>query len=613
MPPCRRSSWSNTFAALAWLLSSTSCSTSLSSAGGSALAGKGPNAGGDPATDSGLPPSPQTPNPPPPEIEAPLEFEQPHAGEHFCYVANPDTNRVSVIDARSLAIHSVEAGDHPTYLETLNGKDVAIVLNIASSDASILRTDLTGASRVTRVALTAGSNSIRVAPDGKHAVSFFDSQKSSLGSTGSFQDVNIITVGDGALVPDTAVTVSVGFRPSRVFFDSSSTHAFVVTEDGVSIIELASSAEAGIARTLALVPKIAAKTLDVSVTPDGKYALGRSPGSSLVYLLDLVTGGVQTLDLSPVVAKASASNTALQVSEAGAAGQANAGAPGMAGTAGASGGTPSAGAPPPNEGGAGGASSVPPFVAEVTDVDLAENGELAVAVVRNASAVVSLPLPAAFNDPEQAHVEIIEGEAIGSVTLTPNAEQALLYTTAQATVERLTRLNLKTFTWEARDIRKMVRSVVITADNSTAIVVHEKAPGDPSNTGIDPEVVIDRSYGYSLIALNNNGFSKLQTTAAEVGPMSVMPDGKSLFVLVNGPDARAGQPDVHTVERVGLTDFIVTRLALGSPPFSLGAVPGAGKAWVGQRHPDGRITFFDFAAQRVESVTGYELNSRVRE
>src|SRR5687767_6793138 len=40
----------------------------------------------------------------PPEVEVNADFELPHAGEHYVYVANPETDNVAVIDAATLQI-----------------------------------------------------------------------------------------------------------------------------------------------------------------------------------------------------------------------------------------------------------------------------------------------------------------------------------------------------------------------------------------------------------------------------------------------------------------------------------------------------------------------------
>lgn len=62
-----------------------------------------------------------------------------------------------------------------------------------------------------------------------------------------------------------------------------------------------------------------------------------------------------------------------------------------------------------------------------------------------------------------------------------------------------------------------------------------------------------------------------------------------------------------------MESFLVNTISLGSPPISLGAVPRSEKVFVSQEHPDGRITFIDWTEETTESVTGFELNSRIRE
>jgi hypothetical protein len=56
---------------------------------------------------------------------------------------------------------------------------------------------------------------------------------------------------------------------------------------------------------------------------------------------------------------------------------------------------------------------------------------------------------------------------------------------------------------------------------------------------------------------------------------------------------------------------VVNDIALGSPPQSVGAVPDTQRVFVGQEHPEGRITFVDWNTGALQSVTGFELNARV--
>src|SRR4051812_17710255 len=71
----------------------------------------------------------------PPEKEVDTGFELPHAGARFVYVANTDNNTIAVIDAKTLAIQTIDAGIQPRFLQTFGTADAAIVLNVGSSDA----------------------------------------------------------------------------------------------------------------------------------------------------------------------------------------------------------------------------------------------------------------------------------------------------------------------------------------------------------------------------------------------------------------------------------------------------------------------------------------------
>jgi YVTN family beta-propeller protein len=517
----------------------------------------------------------------PPEMEQVFEFELPHAGKRYVYAVNPDSDSVAVIDATTLAIQSVDAGDQPRYLQTLAERDAAVVLNTGSSDATVIRTD-NGTSRTTTVDVQPGSNAIAVSPDGKHAVVYFDASRRSADANGSYQDLSVLSLEDGK---ETSVAMTVGFRPSAVSFSEDGKKGFVITEDGVSILDFAEIESKGgaIARTVPLAED-AMLALDVSVTPDGKYALGRREADPELRLANLETGELMLLDLSPYLSADSDAPT-FSAGDAGAAEQDAGSAP-----AAPSGTQPNAVAG-----------------AAITDVDLAPSGQYALAVVRDFSRVLKVPVPGAFSGKARPDVFTFKGELIGSVSIAPDSEHALLYTTAVDSVERITLFDSQSGDSKVVRLPKAIASVTIDQQSKTALIVHKKLDGDPNEAGIDPEVALDRAYGYSVLDFAT-GFTKLQTAKTEVGPSTVVPDGSNLFVLFN--DARMG---VQEVQQVNLQSFVVTTTGLGSPPTSLGSVPASNKVFVGQDHPDGRIAFIDWETGDLESVTGFELNSRIRE
>ncbi len=575
-------------------LACAACGNETSSASDSALMGPAGFASQDEGSVVGLIPgsgmggqvagSPAqpgvTPPPLPPEMELSFEFELPQAGKRYVYAANPQSDSVAVIDAETLAIQAVEAGDQPTFLRTLAGTDAAVVLNVGSSDASIIRTK-GGASTAVHVPVQQGANAIAVAPDGKHAVVYFDANHRGAGVTGSYQDISVVFLEQGE---ERAVAMTVGFRPSSVSFSTDGSKGFVVTEDGVSILDFAEIERKGahIATTIALGTDATA-SLDISVTPDGAYALARREGESQLRLADLESGDVHLLDLASEFQVAPEEPELETVS--GDAGVADAGT------------DPPAPEPTP-----------PPAPnAAVTDVDLAPSGDFALAVVRDQSTVLRVPVPGAFIDDEAVEAIRIDDEVIGSVSISPDSDRALLYTTVIETDERITILNLEDDEFDVVRLPKSVESVTIAPNGETALIIHQKLAGSPDEPGLDPDVVIDRQYGYSVLELDS-GFSKLQTAATHVGPSTVVPGGSDLFVLFNEP--ALGMREVHQVK---LESFLVERIVLGSPPTSIGSVPDSKKVFVGQDHPDGRIAFIDWETGEIESVTGFELNSRIRE
>ncbi len=474
----------------------------------------------------------------PPEIEERRDFETPQAGGRFVYVANPTRNTVAVIDATTLDLQTVEAGDGPRYLRTLEGRDTALVVNEGSDDVTVLRTDTRGTRTVTLPAAR-DANAVTIAADGRHALVWFDSAVPGAHVTsGSLQDVTLVTLEEGH---DASLGLSVGFRPLQVDFARDGSAAFVITEDGLTILRFAEITGPTILPTISLGETETGLARDVSIAPDGRYAVARFEGSPVLELADMTARTIASVDV---------------------------------------------GAP-------------------VTDVDLAPDGTFALAVLRDQATVLRIPLPAGFTDPSLIQRTELPGETIGSVVIAPDAMHALVYTTA-APIVRITILDLTgTDPPDTVRLRKPIRAVAIAPDGHTALVIHTKLAGDPADPTIDLQTRIDRSYGYTLIDLPT-GFAKLQLTSAEVGPFAIVPDGSAAFLLLADPRAT-----VREVQRISLRSFIVDPITLGSPPLSVGVVPGSQRAFVGQDHPEGRITFIDWSTGALQSLTGFELNSRV--
>jgi hypothetical protein len=499
------------------------------------------------------------------EQETTVDFQLPQASEHYVYAMNPSAGTVAIIDATTQAIQTIKTGAEPTYLRTLEGTDDAVVLNVGSNKASILRMRDERAQK-SDLPVNAGANAIAVAPDGKHVIVYYNANYKSAGkSPGSFQDVAVLTISDDP-ADDSAVGMTVGFQPRDVFFDSRGARAFVVTDDGVSVLDFEQIEREGpgIAKLVTFGGAVDQKNLDVAITPDGEFALARTDDQSALHLVELRTGQVRTLDLAGMFPSETTEEDAGPAARR----------------------------------------------VIVTDLDLMPTGREALAALRNQSAIVRLALPQAFEDPSRVRTIFVDGEVVGSLTIAPDGKTALAYTTATPELERVVIVDLDSdVAPRTALLRKSVRAVAYTPDSSTAVITHEKLLGSPDEPGLTPEAQVDRSYGYSLLRLGT-GDVKLQRTATQLGPIAMVPDASYLFILF-----RDDALQLREVQRVALKSFLVDPIiALENPPISMGVARASGAVFVNLEHPDGRMTFIDWEqpVEKLKTVTGFELNSRIR-
>jgi len=539
----------------------------------------------------------------PPENEQKLDFLAPQAGARYVYVANPSRNTVSIIDSTNLSVVEVEPGDSPTYVSTVPGEDTALVVNAGSHTLAIL-TGNTSPEKKRGIPIVAKANTISIAPDQQHAVIWFDSSQlgiagsggSSTSTTGSTQEVSVIDLAPTAT--NVSVTMIVGYNPSAVVFssdsDPSSAAAFVVTDDGISELRFASittssiapftpigngttvslardagttpvsdgstasfdggsttDLRAGIDSTaldtgpaspdLAVTATGTGKAVDVSVTATGTYAVARREGSAELLLVDLKTHTVSSLLLS----------------------------------------------------------------SPITDLDLLPSGAQAFAVLRNESTLVRIEIPGSFTAGAPVKSWPFTNVTVGSVTLTPKGNFAVLYTTAVAS-ESLVIFDVASELPRTVELHQPIRAVAIAPDERSALVLHPA--GSTSSTGGNNGSTTTKVHGYTMVRLQD-GFTKLQNTAAEPNPFAITPDSKFAFVLLRDDAA-----SIRMAQKISLESFATIDYPLGSPPNSIAALASTShKVFVGQVHPEGRISFIDWVTDDVQSVTGFALNGRIQQ
>ena len=231
-----------------------------------------------------------------PEQKAESSYQSPVATGKYVWVANPTSGRVAYIDATTLEVHTVEAGNGPTYLAPLVNPavDSAIVLNVVSNDATLLKANGSNVT-ATNFKVAPGANTWATSKDGRWAIAWTNALAlKNPDPVDGFQDLSVVDV-TGVVAP---VVLSVGYRPVSVGFTGNSQEAYAVTQDGISIIDL-TGASPILKKNVAIStdPLDDPGTRDVSVTPDGSLAFVRRDGQPDITVVSLADGTLVTVTL----------------------------------------------------------------------------------------------------------------------------------------------------------------------------------------------------------------------------------------------------------------------------------------------------------------------------
>lgn len=553
----------------------------------------------------------------PAEQEVTIELDAPQSSVNYVYATNPDRDSVAVISASTLAIHVVDTGDQPRFLRTIPGRDAALLVDVGASDIAYIDT-ADGKSTVSYFRDLPSANVIRVAPDGKHAVAYFDVNKIQQGKFETLQDVSVITFDASG---PRAVRMTVGFKPRQVSFAggaSGAASAYVVTEDGVSVLDFASidsQQKPAIADTIPIFGATEAQGEDISVTPDGKYAIGRIADGSTLRMVELATGVSHSLDLSKLK---------FPSPDSGIGGAGMGGASSMGGTAsepvgiaGESGERAGAAGAPIGSGAGGVAqtssnssTTAAQERAELTDLDVSPDGQFALAMSRDQGVLLRVPIPSGFVDPAQVTRNKIDNVTVGAAAISGNGRWAVLYTTVLTSERRIVIHDLTgVLPDRVLDLTKSIKGIAFSSSGDQAYVVHNKGAGSPEEAGITPEQVLERSNGYTLVDLKK-AFRKLVITETEANLSVTTPNAPYAFLSFQSAQ---GSTFDRVIQRIDMDSLQVSPIQLGSVPVSLGVVPAAGRVFVSQQYEDGRLTFIDWTTLETTTVTGYELNSKIRE
>ncbi len=515
------------------------CGSSDASGGGKGFAPGGGGSLSDAAGVPGVGGAGGTGGGPPPEQELEATFLAPVTTGKYVWSANPESGQVALIDAVTFEVQTLEAGFEPTH--------VAAVSDDRAGGANVA------------VVLNVSSHDatlFRVDGDGAVQSRTFETHGGanawSIGPSGRWavawtdarrvenpdptDGFQDVTVIDLDSAEGFAQRLSVGYRPTKVAFSADGERIFAVTEPGVSVLALGDAGP----RVEALV-EVSEDPLESPASRDVTLlpegiAVVRRDGSADVAFVDLGTGERTAVTLGGFV----------------------------------------------------------------TDLDVSAAGDLAIAVVRERSEVVVLPLPEAMTDASVIETVRIGDEPFGSVTLGAGADVALLYTNALPT-DHVTIVELSDERrWVAHrtvTVKTPVLAVFVADDGAHAVALQQ--PGSSAKLG-----------AFSVIPTAPARSPKIVGTDAPPQAVALAPGPHSDRALVTVREDLRRSFGVHVV---ALPSLQIDYVPLASAPLATGIVPAAGKGYVSQLHPEGRITFLDFASGEVRTLTGFELGSKVIE
>jgi len=353
-----------------------------------------------------------------PEDELESAFEAPVVTEKRVWAANPESGRVAIVDASTLEIRTIDAGFAPTHLAAIpsrkEGEEQAIVLNVLSHDATLIRIDTAGEVETTTAPVHEGANAWSIGPHGRYAIAWTDARRvENPDPTEGFQDITVI---DLAASPPKATRLAVGYRPAQIVINEAESRAFAIAEPGISVIALDGDAPS-LVNLVEVNASNPAATSSVDVTPDGTLAIVRHDGSEVVTVIDLVTSERVDFTLSGPV-------TDLDLARDGS------------------------------------------FALAVVRSPTPSGGEEATP----GSQVVVLPLPDALEDPEAALTLTLPNETVGSASLTDAGDVALLYTNAVPS-DRLVVVSLDTGTHRAISLKAPIKAVLPAPDSEHAVAI----------------------------------------------------------------------------------------------------------------------------------------------
>lgn len=239
------------------------------------------------------PPSDDGDSPLPPEEESQFFSLPPASSDVYVFIANPDRDTLTRVDANTLEVRTVRVGNEPTIVLTTPDYRWAVSFNRLDHSVSIVE-----AATLTRtdVSVRPNFNQMKMSPDGTWVVLWHDLAARKPNDPKpeglqSFHEVSFVNVVTREHFP-----MAVGFNPRGVVFGAGGTLAAVVADDYLATIDL--TAQTLQPELIQLDPDLEPpRTEEVVLSRDGSWAFVRRFGTHSMLVVDLLA---RTVDQVPV-------------------------------------------------------------------------------------------------------------------------------------------------------------------------------------------------------------------------------------------------------------------------------------------------------------------------
>ena len=425
-----------------------------------------------------------------PEVETRFDYRIPVSSGRYVFIADKLNSKVIAVDSETLEIFTTAVGATPTHIVPLNDSGEVAVISLNADEVTLIRMQADGSATTSEFDVRPDTNALSVSHTGRYVIAFWDALfEADSGTPSTDQEISIIDTTPGA---DQVYEITVGIHPMQIQFSADDSRAFVISESGIDIIELAALSPTYFPKSTSLFDftEINPEKTETLIDPSGAYAIGRREDKALAYMA-LLDGSntVRTFELSGIP----------------------------------------------------------------TDVDIASDGSFGIYTIRSEheAAVFTLPLPEDASVSPFTTVDLGD-RACGAATISGDGQYVTLFTSIADTDDNddssrkvLTVLHKNNNTFETSGVllNRNIKGILPAPDSGALLVIHEQWTGGGAGLNLP--------YAYSLVKLPGLQ-SKFQQLAVDPTQMLITDDGAFAYMLLSSKEIQIINLDTFIVDVLAL-------------------------------------------------------------